>query len=62
MIKRKLFDFLKFQNKKGIAMETLGYMLIALAVLAIMIFGYIVLNSKGIGALEYIKNLFRFGR
>ncbi len=41
--------------------EMLGWWIFALAVLAIMIGGYIILKGKGINAIEYIKNIFRFG-
>ena len=49
-------------KKNGIEMEMLGWWLIALVVLAIMIVGFIILKGKGINAIEYIKNIFRFGR
>ena len=49
-------------KKKGNEMEMLGWWLIALVVLAIMIVGFIILKGKGINAIEYIKNIFRFGR
>jgi len=57
-------DFLnksgKFLNKKAMQIEIIGWWLISLIVLVIMILGFIILKSKGIDALEYIKNLFRF--
>jgi len=50
-----------FRGKKGIETEMLGWWIIAIVVLVIMIAGYIILKGKGIDAIEYIKNLFRFG-
>jgi len=43
-------------------MEFLGWWIIAIAVLIIMLIGFFILKGKGIGAIEYVKNLFRFGR
>lgn len=49
--------------KKGdIEFDTLIPWIIAAIILAVMIIGYIVLKSKGINALEFIENLFRFRR
>lgn len=50
------------RNKKGIEMEMLAWWIIALAVLVIMFLAYMILRGRGIGAIEYIQNLFRFGR
>ena len=47
-------------NKKAMEMEILAWWIIALGILAIMIIGYAILKAKGIDALEYLKNLFRF--
>ena len=49
------------KNKKGIEMEMLAYWIIAIAVLALIVVGYLILKTKNISALDYIKNLFRFG-
>lgn len=49
-------------NKRGMELEYLGYILIGIAALAIVIFAMIVLKGKGISAIDYIKNLFRFGK
>lgn len=51
-----------FSNKRGFEMEFLGWWIIAIAVLIIMLIGFFILKGKGIGAIEYVKNLFRFGR
>lgn len=47
-------------NKKGVAVEELLWWIIAIATLAVVVFGYIYLKHKGISAIEFIKNLFRF--
>jgi len=52
----------KLSIKKGMEMEMLGWWIIALVVLAIMLVGIVILKGKGIDAIEYIKNIFRFGR
>ena len=50
------------KNKRGMESEMLGWWIIALVALVILIVGYFILKSKGIDALESIKNIFRFGR
>ncbi len=52
----------KETGKKGMELEMLGWWLIAFAVLVIVIIGIIILKEKGLGALDFIKNLFRFRR
>ncbi len=49
------------KNKKGMEAEFLGWAMIALGVLVIMLIGYAILRAKGIDALEYLKNIIRFG-
>ncbi|MEK6906193.1 MAG: hypothetical protein AABW81_01075 [Nanoarchaeota archaeon] len=49
-------------GKKAMETEMIGWWVIALAVLVIMLIGFMILKGKGIGAIDYIKNLFRFGR
>ena len=46
-------------NKKGVVSEYLPWLLIALAVLAILMIAIFVLKEKGIAILDGIKNLFR---
>ena len=50
------------KNKKGIAMSALAWWIIAVVLLLVVIAGYIILRQKNISALEFIKNLFRFGK
>ena len=48
-------------GKKGMEMEVLGWWILALAVLGVMLAGFMILKGKGLGAIEFIKNM-RFGR
>jgi hypothetical protein len=51
------------KNKRGdLTWSTLVPWMIAIAVLVLTVVLYIALKGKGGGALEYLKNLFRFGR
>ena len=52
---------MKGKNKKGMEIEMLIWMIIAIVILVIMVVAYMVLRGKGINALDYMKNLFRFG-
>lgn len=49
-------------GKKGIELKILAWWAIALAVLVLGLVAYFILTGKGTGAIEFIKNLFRFGR
>ena len=51
----------KGRGKKGIESEVMVWWIIAIVVLAVMLVGYFILKSRGIGAIEFIKNMFRFG-
>ena len=50
------------KNRKAMEIEILGWWGIALGVLVTTIVGYLIISGKLSGALEYIKNLLRFGR
>ena len=52
----------KFFCKRGMETEMLGWWILAIAVLVIVVVAFLVLKGKGVGAIDYIKNLFRFGR
>ena len=52
----------RFFGKQGIETEMLGWWIIAIVAMIIFIGGLIILKSKGINAIDYIKNLFIFGR
>ena len=49
------------KEKRGIEMEMLAWWVIGVVILIIAIGGIMILQSKGIDALEYLQNLFRFG-
>ena len=49
-----------FKNRKGMEMEMLAWWIAAILVLVVMLVGYFILKAKGIDAIEYLKNLFRF--
>jgi len=53
-----MFNF--FKKKNAMEMEIIGWWVISIGVLVIIIVGIMILKSKGINALEFIKNLFRF--
>ncbi len=50
-------------GKRGISMpaEALIWLLIGAAILFIVIMGYMILKNKGISAIDFIKNLLKFG-
>lgn len=47
-------------TKASVAINELIGWLIAVAILAILIIGWVYLNRKGISAIDYIKNLLKF--
>ncbi len=49
------------KNRRGIVTEYLPWLLIALAVLAILVITIFLLKEKGISLIDSIKNLFRGG-
>lgn len=55
MIKKRL-------DKKGIDAAYLAYWIIGLVLLVVVVGGYIYLRKTDSGAINFIKNLFRFGR
>ena len=50
------------KNKKGQMFDTLLPWIIGLVVLVIILGFYFFFSKNGLSAIEYIKNLFRFGR
>lgn len=48
-------------NKKGMELEALGWWIIGIVVLVVLIIGFVILRGKGIGAIDFLKNLFRYG-
>ena len=49
-------------KKRGMETEMVGWFAIAFAILVIMLGGYLIISGKLSGALEYVKNILRFGR
>lgn len=49
-------------GKKGMESEMIGWWILGVSTLGLMIWIYIDLKLKNTSAIEYIKNLFRFGR
>ncbi len=47
-------------KKKGMEIKMLAWWILALVLLGIMTGAYFILKSKGIDAIEYVKNIFRF--
>ena len=50
------------KSKKGQIWGTLIPWMIGLAVLVLVVILFVILSGKGYGAIEYIKNILRFGR
>ena len=50
-----------FASKKGMEIEAIGKILMIVAALVFVIILIIVLSGKGSSALNYIKDIFRFG-
>ncbi|MEM3074435.1 MAG: hypothetical protein QW727_00635 [Candidatus Pacearchaeota archaeon] len=49
-------------NKRGIAIEVIGYWILAIATLIIILLIILYLTNTGESIIGYVKNLFRFGR
>lgn len=47
------------RNKKGIAMEYLPWLLIALILLVVVVISIFFLKNEGVSLIDKIKNLFR---
>ncbi len=52
----------KKKSKKAMEVEMIGWIGIAVAILVIMVVGYIILKGKGSSAIDFIQNLFRLRR
>lgn len=48
------------RGKKALELEMFGKLIIAIALLVLLIILIIIFKSKGMSALDFIKNLFRF--
>ncbi len=50
----------KSLNKKGMELDMLGWILIAVVAMVILLFVIVILSGKGTRAIEFIQNLFKF--
>ncbi len=50
----------KFVDKKGVIAEYLPWLLIAVAILAILMIAIFILKGKGFSLIDQIKNLFKY--
>jgi len=49
------------RSKKAVAMEFLFWLILGVVVLVVILVAIGILSGKGIGAIEYIKDLFKWG-
>ena len=52
---------MKAKGKRGFEIEVMGWWIIGITILVITFVGYMILKEKNISALDFIKNIFRFG-
>ncbi len=50
----------RLKNKASFELENLGWLILALIMLAILIIGVLILKDKGLSAMDFMKNLLRF--
>lgn len=48
-----------FNNKRGIELDMLGWILIGLLTLIILFIGIMVLSEKGLDSIDFIKGIFK---
>jgi hypothetical protein len=56
-----LVKMIKKKDKRGMELEVLGYWILGIAALVIIVVGYIYFKSKGVSAIDFVKNVFRVG-
>lgn len=49
------------KNKKAIALNFLGWLILSIAIFVLVVIAIVILTGKADSAIEFIKNLFRFG-
>lgn len=59
---RSKIDFLSCRKKAAFEMDQLAWWIIGVAVLVVVLFGLVILKGKGVGAMQYLNNIFRFGK
>ena len=50
----------KKSDKRGMEIEMLTWWIIGFVVLVVVVLSIIILRGKGVSALDFVKNLFRF--
>ena len=50
------------KSKRSMELEMLGWIIMGVVVLVIVVVGLIILSKKGIGVVDFLKNIFTFGR
>ncbi len=49
------------KDKRGMELEVLGWWILGIAILVLVVIGYMYFNQQGTKNLDFIKNIFRFG-
>ena len=55
-----MINLKKLKKKAEIELDVMGWWILGLVIFVVIVFAIIILTSKGQGALDYIKNIFRF--
>lgn len=50
------------KGKRGLTEQVTFWAVVAVVIVVVMLAGYAILTGKGVNAIEFIKNIFRFGR
>ncbi len=51
------------RKKKGaMELDLIGWWALGIGILAIVLWGLFILKGKGVGGMQYLSNLFRFGK
>lgn len=51
------------KKKRGaFELDQLAWWIVGIAVLVIVVIGLFILKDKGVGAMQYLNNIFRFGK
>jgi len=59
-VKMELKKIKKKMSKKGMEMDMLAWWIIGAIALVVLVFVVMMLTGKGMGAINFIKNIFRF--
>jgi hypothetical protein len=50
------------KRRGAFELDQLAWWIVGIAVLVIVIIGLFILKDKGVGAMQYLNNIFRFGK